>query len=152
MTDRYKRFATQVPWLLALKPRAGYHHAMSRSLEWGPSKDQLYVVGGAVAAGILQRQDVSAKVPKLLPGLSLPANVGILAWAAARYFNKPVLDHVATGLLSVAAYGAGSGLAIAGDETAGDEQISGVVYDEPAPLALGGDDAEGDDYTDGEDE
>ncbi len=110
---------------------------------WTASQPQLLTVGAAGAIGLLQKQGI--KVPKLIASLSTPANIGIAAWVAARFLKSPILDHAATGMLSVAAFGLGSGMPVGEEDyTAG----SAVVYDTTGDLDgydTDGDDLEGDD-------
>lgn len=102
---------------------------------------QMVSLGAAGVLGLLQKQGVA--LPKLIPSLSTPANVGLAAWAGARFLKSPLLDHVATGCLAIAAHAFGSGQTVAGDyQTVG----RAVVYDDSAEGEF---DTEGDDEYDG---
>lgn len=98
----------------------------------GVTQNQLIAVAGAAGLAFIQKQGVA--VPKLISSLSTPANAGIIAWGAARLLKSTTLDHVATGMLSVAAYSFAAGTAVSGD-VMGDGRA--VVFE--------GDDLDGDD-------
>lgn len=89
---------------------AGHKRALAT---WQASQPQLLTIAAAGAIGFLQRQGI--KIPKIIDSLSGPANVGLLAWGAARFLKSPILDHAATGMLSIAAFGIGSGVTVGGD-------------------------------------
>jgi hypothetical protein len=122
---------------------SGQKHALAA---WQTSQPQLFTIGGAAVAGLLQRQGI--QVPKLISSLSTPANVGLIAWGAARFLKSPILDHLATGMLSVAAYGLGAGITIAGDEST---YTMGDGYNTMG-TAVAYDDYTGDDYAEGDEE
>lgn len=89
---------------------------------WTATENQLLAVAGAAGLGFLQKQGVA--IPKLIGSLSVPANAGLIAWGAARLLKSTMLDHLATGMLCVGAFGFTSGQTINGD-VMGDA----VVYD-----------------------
>ena len=104
----------------------------------GVAQNQLVAVGSAAGLAFLQKQGVA--IPKVINSLSVPANAGLLAWGAARLLKSPMLDHVATGLLCVGAYGFAGGNPIQGD-VMGDGNGRAVVFGDD----LDGDETEGDD-------
>lgn len=55
----------------------------------------------AGALGLAKRQDV--ELPHF-EAVGVPATYGLAAWVAARFTKSRVLEHAATGLLSVAVY------------------------------------------------
>lgn len=87
-------------------------------------KHTLTAVAAAGALGLAERNGIP------IPHIALlgPAGtLGAAAWIAGKTSGNETLKHVATGLLSIAAYelAKGGGSKVAGDETAGDETISG---------------------------
>lgn len=124
---------------------AGGRHAVS---SWQASQPQLLTVAAAGAVGLLQKQGI--KVPKLINSLSTPANIGLMAWVAARFLKSPILDHAATGMLSVAAFGLGSGVEV-GEDVGYTTMGAAVAYDDVSGYNTMGDYADGDE-TDGEDD
>lgn len=100
-------------------------HAISGAKAFmGVAQNQLIAVGGAAGLAFLQKSGV--KIPKLIDSLSVPANAGLIAWGAARLLKNSTLDHVATGLLSAAAYAFAGGAPIQGDVMG---EGSAVVFD-----------------------
>lgn len=73
-------------------------------------------VGAAAVLGIARRQGV--QLPSI-PALGVAGTYGVAAWALGRMTRSRVAEHVATGLLSVAAYELASGSSVSGDD-AGD--------------------------------
>jgi hypothetical protein len=63
----------------------------------------LYAVGAAAALGWLQKEGMLANIPNV-QGIDKVALLGAAAWGAAKWSKNRTVDHVATGLLSVAAY------------------------------------------------
>lgn len=86
------------------------------------STPQLTALAGAAILGIAQKN--GWKIPKLIDSMSTPANAGLLAFAAGKAFKSPMLDHMATGALSVAIWAYLGGAPISGDYVMG----TGVVY------------------------
>lgn len=90
----------------------------------GASQAQMIAVLGAGVLGLMQKNGVT--LPKILPSLSTPANVGLLAFIGGKVLKSPTLDHAATGALSVALWAYLGGAPIQGDDVLG----SAVVYDD----------------------
>lgn len=82
-------------------------------------KHTLFAAGAAAALGYLEKQGQS--LPKI-EALGTAGTYGVAAWLAAKYTHNRSLRHVATGLLSVAAYKLGKGEGVAGDD---DDDSSG---------------------------
>lgn len=59
--------------------------------------------------------------------LGVPLTVGLGAWLLGRWMNMPILKHMATGMLSVAAYETVKSGAILGD--GGYDDVSGLAAD-----------------------
>ena len=75
-----------------------------------------HTAAAVAAAGVLgfaARSGVS--LPKI-DAIGTAGTYGIVAWMAGRYTRSQVLQHVATGLLSVAAYQLASGGGVSGDD------------------------------------
>ena len=91
-------------------------------------KHTLTAVAAAGALGLAERNGIP--IPHLAL-LGQAGTLGAVAWIAGKMTGNETAKHVATGLLSIAAYelakgGGGGGGKVAGDnETAGDEVISG---------------------------
>lgn len=79
-------------------------------------KHTIAAVIAAGAMGFMKREGV--QLPKV-DALGTAGTYGALAWLAGRYLKSQVLQHVATGLLSVAAAELGSGAVVSGDEDTG---------------------------------
>jgi len=90
--------------------RRGYSAAASAAKA---EKHTFAAVGAAAVLGYLQKTGVS--LPKV-DALGASGTYGMIAWAAGRYMKSQVLGHVATGLLSVAAYQFGRGEGISGED------------------------------------
>lgn len=117
------------PAPLARRARKGAARARAHVISgaksfMGVAQNQLIAVGGAAGLAFLQKSGV--KIPKLVDSLSVPANAGLIAWGAARLLKNTTLDHVATGLLSAAAYAFAGGAPIQGDIMG---EGSAVVFD-----------------------
>lgn len=117
------------PAPLARRARKGAARARAHVISgaksfMGVAQNQLIAVGGAAGLAFLQKSGV--KIPKLIDSLSVPANAGLIAWGAARLLKNATLDHVATGLLSAAAYAFAGGAPIQGDIMG---EGSAVVFD-----------------------
>jgi hypothetical protein len=83
-------------------------------------------IGAALAIGYAQRQ--GWQIPQVA-GLSPSATAGLAAWAYGRWGKSQTAQHLATGLLSVAAYSwaATSGVqGVMGDDVMG----SAVAYED----------------------
>lgn len=81
-------------------------------------KHTLVAVAGAAGFGFLRRQGVT--LPSFGP-LTAEATAGLAAWAIGKYTRSNIASHLATGLLSVAAFDLASGGAgTSGDTTEGD--------------------------------
>jgi len=64
-------------------------------------KHTLAAVGAAAVLGLMQGQGMS--LPHFT-AVGVPATYGVAAWALGRYSKNRTVQHVATGLLAVAAY------------------------------------------------
>lgn len=112
------------------KVRRVRHHAIGGAKKFfGMTQNQLVAIGGAAALGFLQKQGVTAKLPKIA-GLSSTVTAGILAWAGGKFLKSPMLDHVSTGMLSVAAFGFTSGQTVNGDVMGELPQGTAVAFDD----------------------
>lgn len=60
-------------------------------------------VGAAAVLGYAQRENMLDTVPHV-EALGVEGTLGVLAWVAGRYTKSKMASHVATGLLSVAAW------------------------------------------------
>lgn len=82
-------------------------------------KHTLVAVAGAAGFGFLRRQGVS--LPAFGP-LTAEATAGLVAWGIGKYTKNRMASHLATGLLSVAAFDLASGGAAgtSGDSLEGD--------------------------------
>lgn len=66
-------------------------------------KHTLAAVGGAALLGYLDKNGHLDNV-SLVDGVDPKVQVGLLAWAAGRFTKNRMVQHVATGALSVAVY------------------------------------------------
>jgi len=98
----------------------------------GASQSQMIAIVGAGVLGLMQKNGVT--LPKILPSLSTPANVGLLAFIGGKVLKSATLDHAATGALSVALWAYLGGAPIQGDDVLG----SAVVYDDSEAYGNGG--------------
>jgi hypothetical protein len=93
-------------------------------------KHTVTALAAAAALGYASRPgkdgapSMASKLPKV-DALGVAGTYGALAWLAAKQTKNPTLAHVATGLLSIAAYKFGAGEKTAGD----DEEASGDLDD-----------------------
>lgn len=99
----------------------------------GVTQNQLLPIAGAAGLAFIQKKGV--QIPKVIGSLSVAANAGLLAWGAAKLLKSQMLDHLATGMLSVAAYNYAVGAPVSGDGVLG----TAVAFDD-----VEGDDLEGD--------
>lgn len=76
-------------------------------------KHTFAAVAAAAALGYAQKAGV--QLPRI-EALGTSGTYGLVAWAAGKYMKSPVMSHVATGLLSVAAYQFGRGEGISGED------------------------------------
>lgn len=70
-------------------------------------------VGAAAVLGFAQRSGVS--LPKI-DAIGTAGTYGLVAWGIGRWTRSTVMQHVATGLLSVAAYQLAAGGTVSGDD------------------------------------
>jgi hypothetical protein len=70
-------------------------------------------VGAAAVLGFAARSGV--QLPKI-DAIGTAGTYGLVAWAIGRWTRSNVAQHVATGLLSVAAYQLASGGGVSGDD------------------------------------
>jgi hypothetical protein len=70
-------------------------------------------VGAAAVLGFAARSGV--QLPKI-DAIGTAGTYGLVAWAIGRWTRSNVAQHVATGLLSVAAYQLASGGSVSGDD------------------------------------
>lgn len=96
-------------------------------------KHTLTAVGSALVFGIAQKSGIN--IPTVF-GLSPEATAGIAAWLWGRMSKNNTAQHVATGLLSVAAHQFARG------------GVSGYEYQQGYPVVIQGDDDYEDDYED----
>jgi hypothetical protein len=75
-------------------------------------KHTLAAVGAAAALGLIEREKVA--LPSI-PKLGMAGTYGIGFWLAGKYMRSRTMAHVATGLLSIAAYQLGKTGEIAGE-------------------------------------
>lgn len=61
--------------------------------------------------------------------LGVPLTVGLAAWLLGRWMHMPILKHMATGMLSVAAYEAVKSGALLGAGDGGYDDVSGLAAD-----------------------
>ena len=76
-------------------------------------KHTMMAVGAAAVLGFAKRENVA--LPKI-DALGTAGTYGLLAWALGRYSKNPTLQHLGTGLLSVAAAELASGQSVSGDD------------------------------------
>jgi hypothetical protein len=79
-------------------------------------KHTMAAVGAAAVLGFMKREGVA--LPKVA-ALGTAGTYGAVAWIAGRYTKSIILQHIATGLLSVAAAEMASGISVSGDEDTG---------------------------------
>lgn len=94
------------------------------------ARSEKHTIAAVAAAGILgfmRREGVA--LPKVA-ALGTAGTYGALAWLGGRYMKSQVLQHVATGLLSVAAAELTSGSTVSGDDDIGDDDTGAVNIDE----------------------
>lgn len=70
-------------------------------------------VAASAVLGFAQRSGVA--LPKI-DAIGTAGTYGLIAWGIGRWTRSPVAQHVATGLLSVAAYQLASGGGVSGDD------------------------------------
>ena len=91
-------------------------------------KHTLTAVAAAALLGYARRMGYT---PPTLGPLSPEATAGLAAWAIGRFTKNRTAEHVATGLLAVAAHdmarGAGGAAAVAGDDMGADDVIVGEI-------------------------
>lgn len=85
-------------------------------------KHSLIAIGSAAALGLAERQNI--KLPAV-PMLGPAGTYGLAAYVGGRVLKNKTLEHVATGLLSVAAYKLTSGAQAAGSAVVGEDDIEG---------------------------
>src|SRR4051812_17498819 len=78
--------------------RAGGRFAATQAME---ERHTLVALGGAAIAGYVQRNNI--QVPHIA-AIGVPGTYGLAAWALGRYTKNRTMQHLATGLLAVAAY------------------------------------------------
>jgi hypothetical protein len=83
-------------------------------------KHTIAAVGAAAVLGFMKRENVA--LPKV-EALGTAGTYGVAAWLLGRYTKSIVLQHVATGLLSVAAVELSSGISVSGDEDTGSVDV-----------------------------
>jgi cell wall assembly regulator SMI1 len=76
-------------------------------------KHTLTAIVAAAGLGLAKRQDI--KLPKI-DAIGTAGTYGAIAWVGARFMKSRTLAHVATGLLSVAAFSMAAGDELTGDE------------------------------------
>lgn len=109
------------------KVKAGARRAFGAAAK--AARDEKHTLTAVVAAAGLGwaerpgkdgKPSLASKLPKI-DALGVAGTYGGLAWVGAKLTKNPVLSHVATGLLSIAAYKFGRDEKMAGDdEVAGD--------------------------------
>jgi hypothetical protein len=71
-------------------------------------------VGAAAVLGFAARSGVT--LPRI-EALGTAGTYGLVAWAVGRFTRSPMAQHVATGLLSVAAYQLAAGTGVSGEDS-----------------------------------
>lgn len=91
-------------------------------------KHTITAVGAGVALGLLERFQPGMIDTLSVAGLKPAATLGLAAWALNRFgiMRNKVMEHAATGLLTIAAYDLA--------KTAGADSVSGVVGNDPNVL------------------
>jgi hypothetical protein len=79
-------------------------------------KHTLAAVASAAVLGLAKKQGIA--LPKI-DALGTPGTYGAALWIAGRFAKSEVLSHMATGLLSVAAYQLGAGETLSGFDVVG---------------------------------
>jgi hypothetical protein len=114
--------AAKAPVIRVAAPRAPAHrraahhakriarHVGSKALE---EKHTVAAVGAGLALGFIEREKIALPA---IPKLGMSGTYGIGFWIAGKYLRSRTLSHMATGLLSIAAYQLGKTGEIAGDE------------------------------------
>lgn len=89
-------------------------------------KHTLTAIAAGGALGLAERNNIPIPHVEML---GKAGTLGALAWIVGKTTGNDVAKHVATGLLSIAAYelakGTSSASSVKGDEVSGDEVISG---------------------------
>jgi len=70
------------------------------------AREESHTIAAVLASALLgyaERENMLESVPSI-PALGVPGTLGMVAWAGGKFMKSKVLAHVATGLLSVAAY------------------------------------------------
>lgn len=88
--------------------RAARHVGM-RALE---EKHTVAAVGAGLALGFVEREKIALPA---IPKLGMSGTYGIGLWLAGKYMRSRTMSHMATGLLSIAAYQLGKTGEIAGE-------------------------------------
>lgn len=91
-------------------------------------KHTISAVLAAAVLGYLQRPGSTTDLPHIAT-IGVPATYGIAAWVAGRAMKSRVASHVATGLLSVAAYQYAKDSDSAPARARGDDGIEGQIDD-----------------------
>ena len=72
----------------------------------GAAREEAHTIAAVVASaalGYAERENMLDSVPHVT-ALGVAGTLGVAAWAAGRFMRSKVASHVATGLLSVAAF------------------------------------------------
>ena len=80
-------------------------------------KHTIAAVAAAAVFGYLRRANVG--LPKI-DAIGTTGTYGLVAWGLGRWTKSPIAQHIATGLLSTAAYQLAAGQTIGGGEIMGD--------------------------------
>jgi hypothetical protein len=92
--------------------RALGHYARRAGHKALEEKHTFAAVGAGLALGFVEREKIA--LPSI-PKLGMSGTYGIGLWLAGRYMRSRTMSHMATGLLSIAAYQLGKTGEIAGD-------------------------------------
>jgi hypothetical protein len=86
--------------------RAGQLARRGGAAALAAAKDERHTFAAVIAGGVAgyaEREDMLDRIPDPL-GIGPIGTAGAAAWFAGRYMKSRTLRHVATGLLSIAAY------------------------------------------------
>ncbi len=106
----------RVPGTVSRKARAGAavrRGATAAGKALADEKHTLTAIVASAALGLAKRQGIS--LPKI-DQIGTAGTYGAAAWVAARMMKSRTLSHVATGLLSVAAFSMAAGDTLTGDD------------------------------------
>jgi len=103
------------PRIVVVGPRAKQIARKAGGYALAKARDEKHTMAAVLASLVLGYLDKSGFDIPTVPGLGRAGTLGVAAFAAAKFTNSKTARHVATGMLSVAAYQLASKGEIAGD-------------------------------------